>query len=336
MTCSEEPKKGNYEFFEDYEYYYGRAKDAENKYFPEISHELEFCPDEEHMGCHYFLINDIYPKIESPRIICEQFKKIYNILSNRTKTGKKAGTLQNNDFAFLNYWLNDKLRGANTDMPMCVKDFYQKLKTINENYFQITTLDDKLYNIKRHELDNMRNLYDLYNIKYKISSVITDENTAQDVSCLGYTKECYRKYKEGIINCRDNCSHFYNLIKDFKKKYKDELSPFAEMSFSCKAKELFDLPDYRAVLKEHESVQIIRNRTLSVLLPMFGVFLMFKFYDKFTPFRQYILEKIKRRKSILFGEEERDNELFSYISDDDSSIYNNGEYNICYYNVRNY
>ncbi|SBS94502.1 PIR Superfamily Protein [Plasmodium ovale curtisi] len=171
MTCSEEPKKGDYEFFEDYEYYYGRAKDTENKYFPEISHELEFCPDEEHMGCHYFLINDIYPKIEFPRIICEQFKKIYNILSNRTKTGKKAGTLQNNDCAFLNYWLNDKLRGANTDIPMCVKDFYQKLKTINENYFQITTLDDKLYNIKKHELDNMRNLYDLYNIKDKINEV---------------------------------------------------------------------------------------------------------------------------------------------------------------------
>ncbi|SBT54792.1 PIR Superfamily Protein [Plasmodium ovale wallikeri] len=337
MTCSEEPKKGDYEFFEDYEYYYGRAKDTENKYFPEISHELEFCPDEEHMGCHYFLINDIYPKIEFPRIICEQFKKIYNILSNRTKTGKKAGTLQNNDCAFLNYWLNDKLRGANTDIPMCVKDFYQKLKTINENYFQITTLDDKLYNIKKHELDNMRNLYDLYNIKDKINEAITEEmSTGKNASCLEYAKECHKKYKEAIISCRGDCLYFYSLIKEFKRKYKNDLIYFSKSSFSCKSEELFELPNYGVVLKEHESVQIVRNGTLSVLLPVFGLFLMFKFSDKFTPFRQYILEKIKRRKNILFDEEERDSELLSYTSDDDSRIYNNGEYNISYYNVRSY
>ncbi|SBS90872.1 PIR Superfamily Protein [Plasmodium ovale curtisi] len=337
MTCSEDAKNGDYGFFEKINYYREKAEAAEKTNKVEIRLDLYECSYDEEMGCYYFLINDTSSKIQSAHIICEQFKKIYNLLSNRTEQGKEAGTLQNNDGAFLNYWLNDKLRGANTDIPMCVKDFYQQLKKINWNHFKITTLDDELYNIKRRDLDNMRNLYDLYNIKDKIIEEITKEmSTGKNASCLEYAKECHKKYKEAIVNCSGDCSNFYNLIKEFKKKYKGELSLLVTDSISCKSEELFELPNYGVVLKEHESVQTIRNGTLSVLLPIFGVFLLFKFSDKFTPFRQYILEKIKRRKNILFDEEERDNEFLPYTSDDDSSIYNNGEYNISYYNVRNY
>ncbi|SBT03039.1 PIR Superfamily Protein [Plasmodium ovale curtisi] len=337
MACTEEPKNGEYGFFEKFDYYNKKAESAEMTNKVEISIELDDpCPEDEEMGCYYFLINDTSPKIQSAHIICEQFKKIYNILLN-SKFEKEAGKLERNDYSFMNYWLNDKLRGKNTDLPMCVKEFYKTLKKINDKYFKITTLDDNLYNITRDDLDNMRNLYNLYNIKDKISEAITEEiEKRKGLSCLWYTKECYAKYKEAIINCSGECSYFYSLIKEFKKKYKEQLSPFAESSFSCKSEELFELPNYGVVLKEHESVHIIRNRTLSVLLPLFGVFLMFKFSDKLTPFRQYILEKINRRKNMLFGEGERDNELLSYTSDDDSSIFNDEEYNISYYNVRNY
>ncbi|SBT02562.1 PIR Superfamily Protein, partial [Plasmodium ovale curtisi] len=196
MICSEDAKNGDYGFFENINYYMGKAEAAEKTNKVEISIELDYCPDDEEMGCYYFLINDTSPKIQSAHIICEQFKKIYNLLSNRTEQGKEAGTLQNNDYSFMNYWLNDKLRGNNTDLPMCVKEFYKTLKEINVNYFKITTLDDKLYNIKRHDLENMRNLYDLYNIKDKISGAIANENSLEEgSSCLWYTKECYAKYR---------------------------------------------------------------------------------------------------------------------------------------------
>ncbi|SBT55778.1 PIR Superfamily Protein [Plasmodium ovale wallikeri] len=335
MACTEETKEGDHGFFENFDYYNKTAESAGKKTNVEINLELDECPFDEEMGCYYFLINDISPKIQSAHIICEQFKKIYNLLSNST-IGKKAGELENNDYSFMNYWINDKLRGTNTDLPLCVKDFYKKLKDINENYFKITTLDDKLYNIKRNDLDNMRNLYDLYNIKDKIIAAMTEEmSTGKNASCLEYVKESHKKYKEAIVNCSDDCSHFHNLIKKFKKIYKDELSPLVIHSISCKSEELFELPKYGVVLKEHESVQIIRNRTLSVLLPLFGVFFMFKFSDKLKPFRQYIQEKLKNRKNMLFDEGERDNELFSYTSDDDSTFFNDEEYNISYYNVRN-
>ncbi|SBS94779.1 PIR Superfamily Protein [Plasmodium ovale curtisi] len=342
MTCYKNPGKESYGFFEDFNYYNDHAVNAESKnsvvmkVVPEFEEEY-MCPEFAEKSCYYFLINNVFPSIENPHIICEKFKYIYNLLSNYKRGVKKEGTLRDNDWAFLNYWLNDKLRSTNTEMSICVKDFYEKLRDMDKDYFKITSTDGKLFNIKKHDFENMKKLFELYNIKDKINEEITKEFTEnKSLSCLEHVKECHKKYKEAIVNCPGNCIHFYNLIKEFKKKFKNDLSPFTEMSFSCRAKELFELPNYGVVLKEHESVHIIRNRTLSVLLPLFGLFLMFKFSNKFTPFRQYILEKIKSRKNILFGEGERDNELFSYTSDDDSSIYNNGEYNISYYNVRNY
>ncbi|SBT56759.1 PIR Superfamily Protein [Plasmodium ovale wallikeri] len=341
MECSKNPGKESYEFFEEFDYYNGHAVKAEGKNSVVIKDVREFaeedmCPEFAENSCYYFLINNVFPLIENPHIICEKFKHIYSLLSSNTRGSKKEGTLENNDWAFLNYWLNGKLRGADTDMTICVKDFYEKLREMDENYFKIKSTGDKLFNMKKDEFENMKKLYDLYNIKDKISEAIAEEFTeGKSLSCLAYTKECYRTYKEAIINCRGNCSHFYSFIKEFKSKYKNDLSNSAKSSFSCKSEELFELPNYGVVLKEHESVQVIRNRTLSVLLPMLGAFLIFKFSDKLTPFRQYILEKLKSRKS-MFDEGERDNELFSYTSDDDSSIFNDGEYNLSYYNIRNY
>ncbi|SBT00088.1 PIR Superfamily Protein, partial [Plasmodium ovale curtisi] len=286
MTCYKNLGKESYGFFEDFNYYNGLAVNAEGKNsvvikdFPEFPEEY-MCTEFAEKSCYYFLINNVFPSIENPHIICEKFKYIYNLLSNYTRGVKKEGTLRNNDWAFLNYWLNDKLRSTNTEMSICVKDFYEKLRDMDKDYFKIASTDDKLFNMKKHDFENMKKLFELYNIKDKISGAIANENSQEeDLSCLWYTKECYRKYKEAIISCRSDCLYFYSLIKEFKRKYKNDLSSFAKTSFSCKSEELFELPNYGVVLKEHESVQTIRNGTLSVLLPVFGVFLMFKLSDK--------------------------------------------------------
>ncbi|SBT00633.1 PIR Superfamily Protein [Plasmodium ovale curtisi] len=336
MACTEEPKKGDYGFFEKFDYYNKKAESAEMTNKVEISIAPDdSCPEDEEMGCYYFLINDTSPKIQSAHIICEQFKKIYNILLN-SQFEKEAGKLENNDYSFMNYWLNDKLRGNNTDLPMCVKEFYKTLKEINDNYFKITTLDDKLYNIKRHDLENMRNLYDLYNIKDKISGAIANENSLEEgSSCLWYTKECYAKYRDAIINCLDGCFDFYNALTDFRNKLK-EFSYYTDTSISCKYKELFELPDYETVLKEHKSGSFKRIITLPLLFPLLGMCFMFIFSDTLTPFRQKAFEKIKSTKNMLFGARERSNELLSYTSDNDNIIGDHEEYSIGYYSVGNY
>ncbi|SBT83107.1 PIR protein [Plasmodium ovale] len=319
-----------YGFFEKFDYYNKKAESAEMTNKVEISLEPGECPFDEEMGCYYFLINDIFPKIESAHIICEQFKKIYNLLTNRTEQGKEAGTLQNNDYSFMNYWLNDKIRRTNSDLPMCVKNFYQKLKEIDENYFKIITLDNKLYNMNKNDLDNMRKLYDLYNIKEKISAAITEEiEKGEGSSCLWYTKECYAKYRDSIINCHDGCFDFYTALTDFRNKFEEDLSPFTKSSISCKYKELFELPDYETVLKEHKSGSFKRIITLPLLFPLLGMFFMFIFSD--TAF-----EKIKSTKNMLLGAQERSSELLSYTSDNDNIVGDHEEYSIRYYSVGNY
>ncbi|SBS90876.1 PIR Superfamily Protein [Plasmodium ovale curtisi] len=342
MTCYKNPGKESYGFFENFSFYNDHAVNAESKNSVVIKDVPEFleeymCPEFAEKSCYYFLINNVFPSIENPHIICEKFKYIYNLLSNNKRGGKKEGTLKNNDWAFLNYWLNDKLRSTNTDMSICVKDFYEKLRDMDEDYFKIASTDDKLFNMKKHDFENMKKLFELYNIKDKISGAIANENSQEeDLSCLWYTKECYRKYKEAIISCRGDCLYFYSLIKEFKIKYKNDLSSFAETSISCKYKELFELPDYETVLKEHKSGSFKRIITLPLLFPLLGMCFMFIFSDTLTPFRQKAFEKIKSTKNMLFGARERSNELLSYTSDNDNIIGDHEEYSIGYYSVGNY
>ncbi|SBS91372.1 PIR Superfamily Protein [Plasmodium ovale curtisi] len=287
--------------------------------------------------CDSFLSDHIFTHIISPKEFCKKFKRLYNIIINTKRPGKEHGEFDQNDCSFLNYWLNDKLRGVTADTTISIENFYQKSKAADEESFKSTLLDKKLYNIEKHDLENMRKLYDLYNIKSNVSEAIANEmGNEKSVSCLTYTKECFGKYRDAIINCRDGCSYFYSVLTEFKKKFEVELSPYTKKSISCKHKELFELPDYGVVIKEHESVKIIRNTTISVLFLVFGVFFMFTFSDKLIPMSQHILEKIKRAKNILFGARERNNELLSYTLDNDYIIGDNESYSISYYSVRDY
>ncbi|SBT73918.1 PIR protein [Plasmodium ovale] len=286
MKCdTKKPNKESYGFFEEFDYYEGIVKNAENinsvvTHF-NLENPEEYMCDEIEKSCYYFLIHDIASTNESPDIICEQFKRIYNILTKRTRTEIDSIKYKNNDYAFMNYWLNDKLSGKNNDFPICVKKFYQELMKMDEKYFKIKTLEEKLYNMEKRDLENMKNLYQLYNIKNKISTAISEEtSTGNNASCLTYTKECYTKYKDAVFNCRDDCIDFYDALKSFKNKYEKDLSGFAEYSVSCKSKVFFELPNYNTVLKENENKRYMRSIILSVLFPILGVFLMFKFSDK--------------------------------------------------------
>ncbi|SBT83990.1 PIR protein [Plasmodium ovale] len=314
----------NYGFFNDFNYY----EDRESKVLG-VAGVAESC-------CKSFLSESFFTNIEFPHTFCEQFKKLYDLLFNSLVNNKKEKSLDDNDCSFLNYWLNDKLRGINIDNSISVSDFYKKLKGSNAQFFKDEKLEKKLYNIEKHDLGNMRKLYDLYNTKSKVSSTLAvDASPEVSASCLMHTNECYRKYRDTIINCHNGCHDFFNALTDFKNKYKNDLYLNSENTSSCRYEELFILPDYETVLTEYKSRPFKTIITLPVLFPLFGVFFMLIFSDKFTPFIQHILEKIKKTKNMLFGEGERDNEFMQYTSNNDISIFSEGEYNISYYTVRN-
>ncbi|SBT55337.1 PIR Superfamily Protein [Plasmodium ovale wallikeri] len=316
-------REERYSFFKSIDFYMTQAEIAEGK---------SVTSNQEHI-CKSFLSDDTFKDISFPELFCVQFKHLYDLLYTSNRSGKTAGSLDNTDCAFLNFWLNDKLRGANSDPEICVKTFYQKLKSAKETFLKSVLLATKLNNIEKYDLENMRRLYDLYNVKSNVSEAIAKEvQNEESVSCLTYTTECFGKYRDAIINCLDGCSYFYSVLTEFKNKYK-EFSYYTNTSNYCKYEELFHLPDYETVLKEHKSGSFKRIITLPVLFPLLGMFFTFIFSDTLTPFRQKFLEKIKSTKNMLLGARERSNLLLLYTSDNDTSIEDREEYSISYYSA---
>ncbi|SBT73089.1 PIR protein [Plasmodium ovale] len=270
MTADNVTGEERYSFFKSIDFYMTKAESAEGKSVNSSQENI----------CKSFLSDAIFKHISFPELFCVQFKHLYDLLYTSNKGGQTAGTLDNTDCAFLNFWLNDKLRGVNNDPTICVKKFYQNLMALKDTNLKSTLLEKKLYNIEGRYLENMRKLYDLYNIKNKVSEIIVQGiQEAKSSSCSTYTKECYGKYRDAIINCLDGCFDFYTALTDFRNKYRDEFIYYTESSTSCKSKELFELPDYETVLKEHKSGPFKRIITLPVLFPLLGMFFTLIFSD---------------------------------------------------------
>ncbi|SBT00909.1 PIR Superfamily Protein [Plasmodium ovale curtisi] len=268
------------------------------------------CPDVKTFSCETLLNDDISAQYRSPHIICEQFKFMYHsVITMKDRSHKKE--VKENDYLFLNYWLNDKLSTNSLKSSFSVKDFYIQLQEINKTYFSNKSLEEKLNNIESYHLENMKILLDLYKIKNKIYRIISEgELPNKNSSWLEHKNECNKKYKEGIIKCRDGCNDFYNAIKQFK--YHD------------------------SVIKEYSKEKLKSITTASFLVPVFGLLFMLMSSNMFLPIQNFLIEKIKNTKNKLFTVEERENELLSYTSYNNNRINDEEDYNIGYYSVRNF
>ncbi|SBS93716.1 PIR Superfamily Protein [Plasmodium ovale curtisi] len=181
----------------------------------------------------------------------------------------------------------------------------EKFKSINKS------LEEKLNNIESYHLENMKILFDLYKIKDKIYSIISEGKlTDKNSSWLEHKNERNKKYKEGIIKCRDGCDDFHNALKQFK--YHD------------------------SVIKEYNREKLKSITTVSFLVPVIGLLFMLMSSNMFLPIQHNLLEKIKNAKNKLFTVEEREKELLSYTSYNNNRINDEEDYNIGYYSVRNF
>ncbi|SBT74287.1 PIR protein [Plasmodium ovale] len=351
MTCNKKADRESYGFFGFFNYYSNRANIVEKiKSIKPKSSEVRDSDGQLNHGkkinvsCSDFskYATDFYSKIQSPDILCEKFREIYNGLSNSDMGKKKEEyrngeeKLGNNDWAFINYWLNDTLRGTDTDPPICVKEFYESLIKMDKEYFKIKYLEDKLFNIEKSDFKKMKDLYYLYDIKKKISKLMTDNNET-DIKelCPRYEKECNEKYREVIINCRDDCNDLFSAITQFKKEYNQELVSFPEYTYLSRSYELQELPDYISLITEQKIKEFTRTIFIPVLFLIFGFFFILLFFNKFLPCRKYLIEKIKRKERTIFHVDEGEASLPSHAYENDDTISDNGEYNIGYYSTLN-
>ncbi|SBT02633.1 PIR Superfamily Protein [Plasmodium ovale curtisi] len=325
MTCPKGPVEESYDFFNNFDTYEKLLEPPKNESHYGVGEK----------GCIPFLkeSNILFRNIR-PYAICRHFKYMYKSLifdKSELESDEK------NDFDFLNYWLNDKLRNNSNDNSTCVDEFFKKMETNDKEFFNSnTSLEGKFRNIYPNNFENMKILFDLYNIKKEIYRVITsiDNRATKCNECSEYIKKCRKSYMEGINNCVGACNGFYAGLIQFKNACNDSFSSFTYALNEDEYNELLQLPDPYVYL-EHKKIPLksITGTTISVLL--FGLIYMLKSSNVFAAFRKILMEKIQGRKSLEINANERKEESISRISEFENIISDRGKYSIGYYSSRN-
>ncbi|SBS91119.1 PIR protein [Plasmodium ovale] len=280
--------------------------------------------------CETFSSNVCSFENSSDKDICENFFYMYKYLHEYYDTQVSQSTLTNEDFDFLNYWLNVKLKGENSNALICIDKFNKKIKDEIENIISgIKKLEKDLHVIDPSNLENMEILYELYNTKQKIIDIMFDMDNKEDkkVLCKNYTEICYNKYVEGMNKCLYGYDDFYKVLKLFERDYKYLIEDVIDESGKCKSNDLFQLPEKDPVIESKER----RIMTIKILsTPLILLFVIPLLY-KYTPFGPFLRTKINMLRSRWMNLDNNRDELLLSSTDIEDNISDQGEYNISYY-----
>ncbi|SBT55795.1 PIR Superfamily Protein [Plasmodium ovale wallikeri] len=290
MECNSLPISDTYRFFKLFDTYKSLANKAKG-----VSSKKKV-----NDGCNSFPSDSIFTKVPSSDKICKEFIHIYNKLSNTFRDNKKTASLDDNDYSFMNYWINDALSGSSVDSSIYITKLYEKLKSVENEFFKVPLQVEKFNNMKFHDLENIKILIDLYNYKDEISNIIANFQSKGEYESGLYNTITYNeKYNEAIINCADCSSYFYNALELYKCIYNKEIIDHVNILLSNKLNNFDYLQDYKYL----------------------------------TPFRQLLLGEIKKiRDTGIY--EYGSKKLLSRSSDSENRNLNYGEYNIGYFSVR--
>ncbi|SBT02357.1 PIR Superfamily Protein [Plasmodium ovale curtisi] len=260
--------------------------------------------------------------------ICQEFKFLYKSLKEKSIVKTITGDIfSDNDCNFLNYWLNGRLRDNVKYGAIDVKDFYEKMKDNDVDFFSSNCkLDKHFYNIDTKILENMKLLYNLYDNAVKIISIISNKECTNEEQklCIDHIKECDKKYKEAMDRCYNSNDDFYNALKYFKDSYKIITEPRFNESNACNSSEFYYFPEYDGVLEKKANAIKISSTlfVLSLALPLIY---------KYTPFGPFLRAKIRMVKDRWFNPDKNGDELLPLSTDIEDIISDNENYNIGYY-----
>ncbi|SBT72586.1 hypothetical protein POWCR01_000036100 [Plasmodium ovale] len=277
--------------------------------------------------CKTFSSNVCSFENSSVENICKDFFYMYKYLHEYYYLRDFKSTLTNEDFDFLNYWLNVKLKGENSNASICIDEFNRKIKVEVENIItNKIKLEKSLHVIDHDNLENMEILYELYNTKQKIIDIMFDLNNTEDKKdlCKNYTETCYDKYMKGMNKCLYGYDDFYKVLKLFERDYKYLIEEVTDESGKCKSNDLFRLPENDVVLEAKQRRIMRINISSSPLILLF-----------FTPFGPFLRKKINTVKNRWMNADEYESEFLSLPTDIEDNISDNGEYNIGYYSETN-
>ncbi|SBT57928.1 PIR Superfamily Protein [Plasmodium ovale wallikeri] len=253
---------------------------------------------------------------ENANEICEKFKRLYKlIISINKESGSEK--LYDIDFAFLNYWLNSKLRNATISNKLTIQDLITKMGN-REEEFIYNDFNLNIYNIKYEDFNNMTLLSNLYYNHSKIyqSTIGIEEN----IPCMEYFQEYINTYKKGIIMCPQDDTNFCKALNHFKKDYEKTFLGQDSISENCIDRERLKLPTYNNVLEEYKN-----NTTVGTILgSSFGTLFTLLFLYKFTPFGRWLRIKMRTNEK---GHSTTYEELGQSLLDNSDTEYINADYN---------
>ncbi|SBS81970.1 PIR Superfamily Protein [Plasmodium ovale curtisi] len=298
----------------------------EYKYYEEEM-EKRFLKEKDSSTCDSFSSDTPNLGNESAKNICIKFKIFYNIIETRKKQ-PNYNSLDDKDYAYLNYWLNNISRNTKISPNITVDEFQTKMSDI-EGYFTGVIFDEKLYDIKDADFNNMSLLNEL---QYNYGEIFTHSSDIAkgDIPCIGYFEKFINTYKNCIIKCPDDDTSFCRALKHIKEEYKEKLLGDGSISEFCIDREKLQLPSYNDVSTGNK-ITIVGT----VLGPSFGTLSTLLLLYKFTPLGQWILAKIGTNKGAYNNLYEMNDKPLPYNSYNEyiNSDYN--EYQISYDSVVN-
>ncbi|SBS89324.1 PIR protein [Plasmodium ovale] len=279
--------------------------------------------------CNTFSLDPKISRTESANNICEKFICLYNIIGS-TKSQKPNQSLDSNDIAYLNYWLNNKLRNATISHNITVKDFYESMSLSEEIFAGNDTFENKLYDLEENHFNNMNLLNYLYDNYGVIFKNISSNKKKENISCLQNAQEFIDNYKKCIIQCPLDDTNFCKALKHFKEKYDETFFGEHNITEKCIDQKLLRLPTYKDV-SIGDKITVVGT----ILGPSFGTLFASVFLYKFTPFGQWIQAKIRRNKGEDSKLYEENAPSFLDISDNEHISFDQNPYHISYDSVVN-
>ncbi|SBT02580.1 PIR Superfamily Protein [Plasmodium ovale curtisi] len=259
--------------------------------------------------CDSFSYDDRKFGTEKANHVCVKFKILYQIIKSK-KNQPNNRTLDDIDFAYLNYWLNIISRNNMISNNLTVDEFQSVMSHV-ENEFFYDDFDEKLYDIKDKDFNNMNLLNELQNNHAEIYNNLSTRIQEENKVCRQYFQKYIDTYKKGIIKCPHDNTSFCKALRHIKGEYERDFLEQYAVTEKCIDLEFIKLPTYNEVSLEEKKNTI------------------------FTPFRQWIHSKIGLKKGTNSNLYEEHNQSFLNISDNEDINSDYNQYGISYDSVVN-
>ncbi|CAG9475305.1 unnamed protein product [Plasmodium vivax] len=284
-------------------------------------------------GCKSISEDSSLKNINSINKICEHCKFLFSNLSS-VMPSASSKLYENKDVSFMNYWLNIQFKRDNMNSTDNINRFYKELISKDNNFDTNKILYNKLRKIDDGELKNMKELYELYIESNKIYDYLTSGNEVVCTSCSMCTKTCIEKYKTNIKRCPDEKTKFCKALYKFKESY--EVNFKQDHKNKC-SEDVRKLPSYNDVTNMPSAAEQKGNGDNIALRPIIititTLFPVLIFFYMFTPFRQWLLSKIRRKHKTLSNEHAMTSHLLPQIYSNSNQDFDNKVYNILYKSV---